>query len=37
MTEVRRRNTVRKRGDELRSVRLEYGKTDFRDIYGTVT
>ena len=32
-----RKNTVRKRGDELKSVRLEYGKTGFRDIYGTVT
>lgn len=37
MTEERRKNTVRKRGDERKSVRLEYGKTDFRDIYGTVT
>lgn len=37
MTEARKKNTVRKRGDEHKSVRLEYGKTDFRDIYGTVT
>lgn len=37
MTEARKRNTVRERGDELKSVQLEYGKTDFRDIYGTVT
>lgn len=31
------KNTVRKRSDEQKSVRLEYGKTDFRDIYGTIT
>ena len=37
MTEARRKNTVRERGDEHKSVRLEYGKTVFRDIYGTVT
>lgn len=37
MTEARIRNTVRKRGDERKSVRLEYGKTVFRDIYETVT
>lgn len=37
MTEARRKNTVRKRGDEHKSVRLEYGKTNFRDIYKTVT
>lgn len=37
MTEARRKNTVRKRGDEHKSVRLEYGKTVFRNIYGTVT
>lgn len=37
MTEARRKNTVRKRGDEHKSVRLEYGKTVFLDIYETVT
>lgn len=37
MTEARRKNTVREKGDEHKSVRLEYGKTDFWDIYGTVT
>ena len=37
MTEARRKNTAREKGDELKLVRLEYGKTVFRDIYGTVT
>ena len=37
MTEARRKNTVREKGDEHKSVRLEYGKTEFLDIYGTVT
>ena len=37
MTEARIRNTVRKRGDGHKSVRLEDGKTEFLDIYGTVT
>lgn len=37
MTEARIRNTVRKRDDEHKSVRLEYGKIAFLDIYGTVT
>lgn len=32
-----KRNTVREKGDEHKSVRLEYGKTEFLDIYGTVT
>ena len=37
MTKARKRNTVREKGDERKSVRLEYGKTVFLDIYGTVT
>ena len=37
MTEALRKYTARKRGDEQKSVRLEYGKTNFRNIYGTAT
>lgn len=37
MTEALRKYTARKRGDEQKSVRLEYGKTDFLDIYRRVT